>query len=185
MQRFSHLGIDPWATEEPIVLRQCDHPSCAEAGQFRAPKSRDKLNEYFWFCLDHVREYNRSWDYFAGMNESDIERVRRRDTIWERPTWRLGGSMPHQVRDFFGLFDEENAEEKRRAEAPPRPPSPEAEALAIFNLTGPVTLVQVKARYKELVKRHHPDTNGGDKVAEERLKVINQAYTTLKNSVLA
>jgi hypothetical protein len=192
MERTAHLGLDPWAAEGRPSLRRCDHPDCAEEGLYRAPKARDRLTEYFWFCLGHVREYNRGWDYFAGMNEREIEGIRRRDTIWERPTWRLGGAEPYRmridpqkVRDFFGLFEEDRRTEKQAEPPPRRPATPEDEAFAVFDLENSATLVQIKARYKELVKRHHPDTNGGDKAAEERLKVINQAYTTLKNSVLA
>lgn len=184
--------MDPWATDGRPNLRRCDHPECAAEGIYRAPKGRDRLEEYFWFCLDHVRKYNLSWDYFAGMNEREIERIRRRDTVWERPTWPLGGPGPRRmrsdawrIRDFFGLFEDETLEQSRSTERLGRGATPEEEALAVFALQGPVTMKDIKARYKELVKRHHPDTNGGDKAAEERLKIINQAYTTLKNSAPA
>lgn len=183
--------MDPWAAEPQPNLRRCDHPDCAAEGLYRAPKGRDRLRDYFWFCLDHVRQYNLSWDYFSGMNERDIERIRRRDTVWERPSWPLGGPGPRRtysetwrIHDFFGLFEDETFERSRR-EQPARRATPEEEALAVFSLQGPVTMKDIKARYKVLVKLHHPDTNGGDKDAEERLKIINQAYTTLKNSVPA
>jgi len=185
MDRAPHLEIDPWAAEARPHLRRCDHPECAAAGEYRAPKDRDRLREYFWFCLDHVRQYNLSWNYFEGMNEREIEHIRRRDTVWERPTWRLGGAMPHRVRDYFDLFEEDGAEERRASERKSHPMTAEEQALAVLDLAGPVTLPEIKARYKELVKRHHPDTNGGDKEAEERLKLINQAYTTLKTTLLA
>jgi DnaJ-domain-containing protein 1 len=195
MQRASHLEFDPWVAPTRPASRRCEHPECAEDGQFRAPKGRDKLEEYFWFCREHVRQYNLSWDYFAGMNEADIERIRRRDTVWERPSWPLGGFAngvggagahrfsggTYHMRDYFHFFEGETEPQR----PPPRRPTPEDEALAVFALQAPVTLLQVKARYKELVKRHHPDKNGGDPAAEERLKVINQAYTTLKGSIAA
>ena len=157
-------------------LRVCEHPGCAGGGEFRAPRSRDNLDRFYWFCLDHVRAYNAAWNYYAGMNEAEIERELRNDTVWQRPTWPLGsrtGAAPVRGFGIFGLDDEE--------EAPPRRPrTPEEEALLVFDLAEPVTQVALKARYKELVKRHHPDTHGGDKKAEERLKIINQAYATLK-----
>lgn len=192
MERMLHPGLDAWAAEGRPALRRCDCPDCAEEGHYRAPKGRDRLREYYWFCLEHVREYNRRWDFFAGMNEREIELHRRRDTVWERPSWPLGtrtlgglGFDPRKVRDFFELFEEERQAERGRAERPAPRGTAEERALAVFDLDGPATLVEIKARYKVLVKRHHPDIHGGDKAAEERLKVINQAYTTLKNSVLA
>jgi hypothetical protein len=190
MDRVSQTGTDPWAAEAQPSLRRCDHPACAEEGLYRAPKTRDRLNEYYWFCLEHVRDYNQRWDYYAGMNEEQIERHRRRDTVWDRPTWPLGvGSRANRfyqrrIRDFFELFEEEAAERAHRDQAKPLG-SAEHKALDVFALEAPVTLDQVKARYKQLVKQHHPDANGGDKAAEERLKIINQAYTTLKGSLLA
>ena len=175
-------------------LRRCDHPECIEIGEYRAPRDRDRLREYYWFCLAHVREYNASWDYFRGMSATEIEAYRRADVVGGRPSWPMGGRQrrpyfmgPDEIREAlrraFGE-DEGEPEEARfwrhRTQAPP-PQRAEIEALAVFELSGPVTMEQVKARYKELVKRHHPDANGGDKAAEDRLKVINQAYTTLKS----
>lgn len=169
--------------------RRCDIPDCACLGEYRAPKSRAQLHEYFWFCLDHVRAYNASWDYYAGMSTAEIEAHLKADTIWQRPTWPLGsrqsanreGQRAYRFRDDFGLFDDlydqpNNQEAGRRQRAA----TPQAQALALFELAPPVTLAEVKARYKELVKLHHPDTNGGDKAAEERLKLINEAYVILR-----
>jgi len=70
-------------TQHRIVVRQCDIPGCSHQGEHRAPKSRQNLRDYFWFCLDHVREYNRNWDFFNGMNEADIEEHIRKSTIWD------------------------------------------------------------------------------------------------------
>src|SRR3546814_20080544 len=70
--------------------RRCDHPGCPGTGEFRAPKSRDRLTDYFWFCLDHVREYNKSWNYYSGLSDNEVERMIRYDTVWQRPTWPMG-----------------------------------------------------------------------------------------------
>lgn len=170
--------------------RRCDHAGCTAAGEYRAPQSRTKLNDYFWFCLDHVRAYNAAWDYYKGMGAEEIEAARRADTVGWRPSWPMGGVRsgvhridPDQLRAAFGrIFDEDmlgNGEET----PPPRAPrvmTPEEEALAVMDLSLGATPEEVKARYKALVKLHHPDANGGDKAAEERLKSINQAYTFLK-----
>ncbi len=166
-------------------VRLCDHPGCAASGEYRAPRSRAALHQFYWFCLDHIRVYNAAWNYYAGMSTSEIEREIRHDTVWQRPSWplgsRLGARFDARVRDF-GLFDmdEEEPRRERRQSAKKHPLSQQEEALAIFALEPPVTPASLKARYKQLVKLHHPDAHGGDKAAEERLKVINQAYSTLK-----
>lgn len=176
------------------ALRCCDHPDCAEAGEYRAPKSRDRLGDYLWFCLDHVREYNKAWNYYAGMSQEEIEIETRRDTTWQRPTWPLGMRVggyrrfvkgTTSIHDGFGFFNGDGNDREARREAGARaagfhPSSAEARALSVMDLEPPLTLTHLKARYKELVKLHHPDANGGDKIAEERLKDINEAYARLK-----
>lgn len=184
----------PWPPKpEAAPLRRCEHPGCGEAGEFRAPKARHRLDEYRWFCLAHVREYNKAWNYYAGMNEQEVEAENRRDTTWQRPTWPLGargGGFRRyaygttSIHDGFGFFDGgEEAQARHSAGARTagfHPESAEARALAIMDIEAPLTLTRLKARYKELVKLHHPDANGGDKLAEERLKDINEANATLK-----
>jgi hypothetical protein len=178
----------------PVMERRCDMPACDCLGEYRAPKSRDRLTDYFWFCLDHVRAYNAAWDYYAGMSSAEIEAHLRADTIWHRPTWPLGGARQNRARDRrsyrfrddFGLFDD-LFEGREGREPPPRqrPPQPQARALALFELSAPVSFSEVRARYKELVKLHHPDANGGDKAAEERLKLINEAYVILRTWLIS
>jgi len=167
-----------------ILPRSCDHPGCAGSGDFRAPRSKTALHDFYWFCLDHVRAYNAAWNFYAGMTTAEIEAEIRHDTVWQRPSWPLGarvGALYGAKWRGFGLFD---LDEDRPAEAgaPARPRSPIEKALALFDLVPPLTLAGLKARYKELVKRHHPDTHGGDKAAEEKLKEIIQAYSMLKAS---
>lgn len=174
--------LENFAPQKPGV-RTCDRPGCTEEGTHRAPKARDRLNDYYWFCLDHVREYNRSWNYYDGMSDNEVEEDIRRSTTWNRPSWPFGTMKPGQgprrrVNDPFGFMDddEEGGETRRRQPAD----TAEGKAAAILGLEPPFTLERLKARYKELVKKHHPDANGGDKAAEERLKSINEAYTTLR-----
>lgn len=168
------------------VARRCEHPGCAEEGVHRAPRSREALDSYYWFCLAHVREYNLAWDYFKDLDEADIEQIRRRDAVWQRPTWPLNGldrgrSGPQDrpFRDAFGFFAEESA---GQAESRGRfaPNSRQAKALRTLELAADATLAEVKVRYRSLVKELHPDANGGDFAAEERLKIINLAYSDLK-----
>lgn len=190
MARRRHaLNVDdliPGAEGRAAGARRCDRDGCEAEGAFRAPKSPNALSDFHWFCLDHVREYNARWNYFADKSDEEVEALRRGDTYWHRPTWPLNGrNRFHRTADPHGMFDEEIAAERaeraawgRRSHAPAMSAA-EVDALAVLGLEAPVDRDEVKRRYKELVKRHHPDANGGDKAAEERLKTINQAYNTL------
>lgn len=184
-KRRKTIDLDDLLAESPhgkADVRICAHPDCELEGEFRAPRSPDQVRDYIWFCLDHVRDYNSRWNYYAGMTEDEIETDRHGTTFWHRPTWPLNGNRTaHGIRDDYGFFESESDENTRQNAG--LQDSPEAEALAIMNLSPPVTADAIKRRYKELVKQHHPDANGGDKLAEERLKTINQAYTTLMQSV--
>ncbi|MBE88369.1 MAG: molecular chaperone DnaJ [Rhodospirillaceae bacterium] len=170
--------------------RLCDHPDCSRAGLYRAPKARERLNEFFWFCLDHVRAYNRAWNYYSGMKEPEIEAEIRNDTVWRRPSWPMGGGVKNPRTQFvhavfddaFGVFNDAGPE----AEAKPERETFDVEArrsFSIMEIKPPINLTELKSRYKELVKQLHPDVNGGDSAAEDRLKEINQAYAVLKKIV--
>jgi hypothetical protein len=169
--------------------RGCDVPGCVNEGQYRAPKSRDSLRDYFWFCLDHVRAYNASWDFYKGMSPDQIEAHMRDDTGWQRPTWplgRLGGGMPeedlvHDRLDILGAAGMRQGRHNGRATPGHGAPADLRQPLDTLGLAWPVSLDQVKSRYKELAKRNHPDTNGGDRAAEERFKVINLAYAQVRS----
>ena len=184
MRRVNQKEIDIPFEDPPVHVRRCHFSGCREHGMYRAPVARDNLNEYYWFCLDHVRAYNLSWNFYAGMSESEIEYRRRHDTVWERPSWPFGrfgepraaGNDP-RFHDSFGFFSD-----GPKGPARARPKTDEQRALAVLDLVEPVTFQDVKARYKTLAKMLHPDANGGDTVAEERLKSVNQAYAALKIS---
>ncbi|MDX1485292.1 MAG: J domain-containing protein [Alphaproteobacteria bacterium] len=178
------------------AARPCDVSGCEGEGVHRAPVSPEQLNSYHWFCLEHVREYNKAWNFCAGRSDDEIEALIREDIVGWRPTWPLGtqgGGFARarfdRLRDEFGLFgddrrDARGGDDKSRRRANGRKmQSAVDEALDILDLSPPVTAAAVKAQYIILVKRHHPDANGGDKMAEERLKLINQAYETLKETL--
>ena len=165
--------------------RLCDAPDCAEAGQYRAPRDRS-LREFHWFCLDHVRAYNASWDFYKGMGPDEIEACLRADTSWQRPTWplgRVGGSGrldPEILRDPLGVLGAEAPSPRRKPPETDTPPELRA-ALDLLGLKWPLASAELRARYKDLAKQHHPDATGGDKQAEERLKDINRAYSLLRH----
>lgn len=178
MRRVNQKEIDSPFERPPARERPCQHPGCRESGVYRAPIAPERLNEYYWFCLEHVRAYNLSWNFYAGMSETEIERQRRHDTVWQRPSWPFGRfDAESRVHDGFGFFSE-GPESEARA----RPLTEAQKALAVLDLSEPVTFEHIRARYKILVKELHPDANGGDTQAEDRLKAVNQAYAALKIS---
>lgn len=180
-RNIGHKPSRPRSAPHPSG-RVCDHPGCPNDGDYRAPRARARLNDYFWFCLDHVRAYNASWDYYAGMSAHEIESAVRQDTTWQRPTWPMGSgakrSYIHDVQDPYGVFTDAGLKSQTGPTTKPRPPH-ETAAMFLLGISDPLTLADLKARYKELVKQFHPDANGGDRKAEERFKEINSAYTVL------
>jgi hypothetical protein len=169
-------------SDRPVKLRMCDHPSCGQAGDYRAPRSRDQLNKYYFFCLDHVRDYNKAWDYFAGLSPKEVESYTRDATVWERPSWPLGqwGVNERQLRDkaLRDIFSSA-APGEEKAKSQPMPVA-ERDALAVLELAPPVTFAAIKVQYRVLVKKHHPDLHNGDKDVEEKFKNINQAFSILR-----
>lgn len=188
---------DTWNASPDPNRRPCDSDGCRAAGEHRAPKS-PTLDEYYWFCAEHITPYNKAWNFYDGWDEDRIETQVRQDTTWQRPTWPLGSNGASKsragklkegasrIRDGFGFFRDTKKEDNARRKKAKRRKTPltdEERAWQVLNLSPPVNDEIVKARYRELVKRHHPDANGGDKEAEERLKSINQAYQTLRTAI--
>jgi hypothetical protein len=170
--------------------RDCDVPGCGTPGEYRAPRSREALNDYWWFCLEHVRAYNASWDFYKGMTPAQIEVQLRSDTSWQRPTWPLGRLGANYQATEDALRDPLAALAAGRVNDAARAPRDEApaelrEPLATLGLRWPLSMETLRARYRDLAKRHHPDANNGDRSAEERLKIINIAYATLRGRLAA
>ena len=172
---------------EPEARMDCAWPGCDEAGKHRAPAGRESLDKYVWFCKPHAREYNSGWDYFRGMSRDEILRFQERKATWERPTWRIGGNgvWPENLSDTFDLFPEHARNGAMNGNPAARPPwtREERQALATLGLDEMVSFEEIKSRYKKLVKRWHPDANGSDPTAGDRLKRINAAYACLKSGV--
>ena len=178
-----------YAPDPAAPGRCCDMPGCGAAGEYRAPKSRKQLNDYWWFCLEHVRAYNGSWDYYKGMSPAQMEAEFRADTSWQRPSWPLGrlGSSAWEddaLRDPLHILSAGRVNQARQRPAQ-KTPSELREPLQTLGLSWPTTMDQLKTRYKELAKLHHPDANGGDRGAEERLKTINLAYATVRSRLIS
>ena len=165
---------------------RCDMPGCREEGGFRAPKDRS-LSTHYWFCQDHIREYNKAWNFFEGMAACEVEEHMINSLYGDRPTWQYGvngdaqEALYRKARQTYNGNNELPPRGKNRArEEMPSALTPEYEALVIMGLEPPVTLSAIKARYKLLAKKHHPDLNKGCLKSEELLKQINMAYTILK-----
>jgi hypothetical protein len=180
-------------------LPGCQWPNCAAPGTHRAPKGRLRAAEYWRFCLEHVREYNNSYNFFAGMSDDAIAKYQKDDVIGHRPTWKMGSLGGQRTRssradsrppgwaaeDPFGLFGEAAASGNGHAR-----PSGEGRkilnaqrrALDALGLEPDAKRADIKAKFKVLVKRHHPDANGGDRGTEDRLREIIAAYNYLKSA---
>lgn len=204
---FDKIRIKPTAKQKPRVKEEavmCEWPECKNAAPHRAPKGRGKEKEYWHFCLNHVREYNQSYNFFQGMSNEAVASYQKDALTGHRPTWKMGANGGTKGKkskadldlesavDPFSVFSEMNGRNRWRPGADAKS-EPKAETRKIFNAErkalqvmglGPeATLEDVKTKYKLLVKQHHPDANGGDRSTEDRLIEIIQAYNYLKTVV--
>lgn len=170
--------------------RRCEHAGCDLNGQYRAPKSPDQLDEYLWFCKDHVREYNLKWNFFNGATEEEMEAQIESDRVWGRETkpfgkaseeqraWaRLGVDDPHQV-----LGENATQNPGKSITGTRRLPPTERKALEILEAKDHWTKIEIRKQYKNLIKVLHPDMNGGDRSDEERLQEVVWAWDQIKES---
>ncbi|MDT8327680.1 MAG: J domain-containing protein [Roseovarius sp.] len=169
-------------------VRVCEHEGCTEAGKFRAPKAPDVLDDYLWFCQQHVREYNLKWNFFDGTTEAEINAQASKDKVWERETraftdpearaWaRLGIEDPHQV---LGGNATQNPGKKRGGSR--KLPPTERRAVEILEAEDTWSKADLRKSYKSLIKVLHPDINGGDRSQEEQLQQVVWAWEQIKDS---
>ena len=190
---FDRIRINPGGATTKDEGPPCEWNGCRHPGTHRAPKGRHHEGEFFRFCLDHVREYNKSYNYFAGMADDDVAAYQRSAATGHRPTWTIGVNDTAGVRsrtswadtfiDPFGMFNGVNGHKTASPERERRPlKNLERRSFAALDLDGSEDASAIKARYKALVKRLHPDANGGDRSSEDRLRQIIQAYHYLKSA---
>lgn len=199
---FDSIRIKPDVDRRAEARRTatCQWPGCEAAGAHKAPKGRGREGEYYLYCIDHVREYNKNYNYFAGMSDEDVWRFQKSSVTGHRPTWSSGvnawastgfrsqaqshmGYKPDfQTSDPFELFG--RAARNGEGPGPERRALRNAErkSLRALDLDEDAKAADIKARFKALVKIHHPDINGGDKQSEDRLREVIQAYNHLKQA---
>jgi len=182
--------------------RRCDHPDCLSPATAKAPKGRNLLNQHYWFCQPHAAEYNRHWDFFAGMSEAEIRARQADSALGDRPTWQFKASrFAREAASFaakagtgqgyadplglLGAAARRRAREDAEATADRRLGKMERRALADLDLEAGVDAAAIRARYTELVKRCHPDANGGDRSAEHKLQRVIKAYQALRKAGVA
>jgi DnaJ-like protein len=170
----------------------CAWPGCSAVGPHRAPRGRQFEGQYLNLCLEHVREYNKDYNFFQGLDDAAVSSFQKDAVTGHRPTWRLGenswaagrtgkSGFRHNHKDPFGLFGD--ASGAARSTRPARTVrNAELKALHCLGLEEGATSDQVKTRYKALVKRLHPDANGGSRDNEDKLKEVIQAYDYLCSS---
>lgn len=172
----------------------CDYSGCGRKGQFRAPKGRDHEGQFFRFCLDHVREYNQSYNYFAGMSDFAVRAFQKEDLTGHRPTWNVGVNgiaHPGSQIDAATLLRARLERIRRAREAAMRGPGPKKpgilalRALETLGLDENAGRAEIRTRFKEMAKRLHPDLNDGDRSREDKLRAIIDAYNYLKSVGLA
>ena len=170
--------------------KPCDYPGCKEKAAFRAPKSPDLLDEFFWFCKDHIREYNLKWNFFQGTTDEEFQKFLDKDRVWERETkpfsrqgdgnaWaRLG------VNDPMSLLGEKATQNPGRVQstATRKLPATERKAIEILDARDTMSKTEIRKVYKGLIKVLHPDMNGGDRSHEEQLQEVVWAWDQLKDS---
>ena len=182
--------------DEPIK-QPCQWEGCEKAGTHKAPMGRNREGQYLWMCIDHVRDYNKNFNYFSGLDDDAIAKFQKDAITGARPTWQMGTNKtsrhpPLNERDANAegaqrLYNRTNYAAAARAGrvAPSRARKLkvlEKKSFDDLNLPYTATSEELKARYKLLVKQNHPDANGGDRSSEERLREIILAYKILQKA---
>ena len=174
--------------------RECDRPGCDEAGEFRAPGARrsgfDGPGDFRWYCLDHIREFNAGYDFFEGMSADEVLAAQSPLYGWEqesrafRPT--AGLDSPPRWADFADPLEAISGRARMRRPAERRDgvmlSAEQRRAIETLGLSIDADRQTLRRRYSELVRRYHPDRNGGDRSFEARLQGVVEAYQVLRKS---
>ena len=170
-----------------IMKNICDWNNCNKVGEYKAPIEKDNSKDFRYLCLEHIREFNKNWNYFANMTDSQITEFIKSDMTWHKPTQNFSGQD-----NFFkilwnnALKDDinQNGIDKSRAKlAHLNFSNKDLKAFEILGLDVSINWENIRSKFKKLVKKFHPDMNSGNRKFEEKLKVITLAYTQLKRAL--
>lgn len=183
---FDGIRISKPGSKSVQTQQGCDWPDCSDPGEYPAPVAPDSDEKRF-FCLSHIKIYNKSYNFFEGMEQKDIQAYQRSAHTGHRPTWNMGanrsapGARPDwQFDDPLEIMKEQGV--KAPSDATRHVTTGQKKALETLNLEPDCKPDDVKPRYHQLLKRYHPDVNGGDRSLEEQLNKVIQAYNFLKAS---
>ena len=166
-------------TQKENNPRSCYNPDCKELGIYPAPKSKENLREYLYFCINCIREFNKSWNYFEGLNEQELEIEIRKSTTWNRPSWKFGTkNLNYDFEKAFRQFNEQKklAENKNVSKKI-------KDAFNLLDLDLNSTPDEIKRRYKNLAKKWHPDVQQNETNHNKNKFIdITNAYKTILDS---
>ena len=162
----------------------CEWENCKESGKFKAPLEKDNSKKYKWLCEEHIKQFNKSWNYFDGMSQNEFENFLKSDITWHRPTQKFGASdnffnilWNNALGDEYNLFKEDkilNHLNNRKLN------EKDKDAFRIMGLEFDTSWQDIQKKFKTLVKKFHPDKNAGSRQFEDKLKKITLAYSHLK-----
>ena len=158
----------------------CDWNNCFEIGEYKAPIEKDNSKNYRLLCLNHVKEFNKNWNYFTGMNDDQICEFLKSDMTWHKPTQSFSSSD-----NFFKILWNnalKNEIDKSKLKDQFNFNHNDIRAFGILGVSVGLKWSKIQEKFKKLVKKLHPDMNAGNKKYEEKLKIITLAYTQLKNT---
>ena len=165
--------------------RKCYKDNCSKPGIYKAPKSKNEISNYIWFCEEHIKTYNKEWNYCKDMTQKEIEKHIQLDTIGWRPTWSF--STTKKFRNFDKIFSNyfEFFKKKKNHSKLNKKKTLLKDALKILNIDSTnINIEFVENKYKKLAKKYHPDKNKGDKKDQEKFKKINQAFEEIKKQLI-
>ena len=162
----------------------CEWENCKESGKFKAPQERDNSKNHKWLCEEHIKLFNKNWNYFEGMAQHEIENFVKSDLTWHRPTQKFGSYdnffnilWNNALSDKFNLFEEKkifnNLKDRKLSEK-------DKDAFKIMELEFNADWSSIQKKFKILVKKFHPDRNSGNRQFEDKLKKVTMAYRHLK-----
>ena len=164
----------------------CDWENCKNTGTYKAPIERDNSKKFRLLCLEHIKIFNKNWNYFENMNDQEIQYFIKSDLTWHKSTKKFGSSenffsilWNNALEDKLNIFNRSNYKEYKKMKIS----QTDRDALQVMELNEDAKWDKIQSKFKELVKKYHPDKNKGSKKFEDKLKIITLAYSQLKKTL--